>query len=118
MRTLEQGLSPLQQAALQAHLAQVEARLLQVLDHLPFTPPPTPADPTQWRSLLDAAITAKQTLQMIYVSAGRNLTTQRLIDPYWIEEQHGVPYLRAYCHSAGTVLTFRLDRIQALQPVT
>jgi predicted DNA-binding transcriptional regulator YafY len=37
-----------------------------------------------------------------------------LIDPYWIEEQHGIPYLRAYCHSAGAVLTFRLDRIEAL----
>lgn len=117
IRTLEQALTPLQQAALTAHLAQLEARLLQLLDHLPLTAPPTPTDPAQWRPILDAAITAQQTLQMHYFSAGRNLTTQRLIDPYWLEEQHGVPYLRAYCHSAGSVLTFRLDRIQSLASI-
>jgi hypothetical protein len=113
-QTLEQTLSPVQQAALAAHLAQVTAQLQQVLDHLPSTPPPTPTDPAQWRPVLLAAIAAKTTLAMRYFSAGRNLTTDRLIDPYWIEEQHGIPYLRAYCHSAGAVLTFRLDRIEAL----
>lgn len=117
LRPLAARLSPLQQAALQAHLAQLEARLRQLFDHLPFMPPPEPSNPAQWRPLLAAASAAKQTLRMIYYSAGRNLPTQRLIDPYWIEEQHGVPYLRAYCHSAGTVLTFRLDRIQALEEV-
>ena len=111
---LTQALSPGQQAAATAHLAQLEARLRQLLDHLPFTPPPAPTDPEQWRPLIAAAIAAQTPLQMRYFSAGRNLTTDRLIDPYWIEEPHGIPYLRAYCHSAGAVLTFRLDRIEAL----
>ena len=111
---LTQALSPGQQAAVTAHLAQLEARLRQILDHLPLTPPPAPTDPKQWRPLFAAAIAAQTPLQMRYFSAGRNLTTDRLIDPYWIEEQHGIPYLRAYCHSAGAVLTFRLDRIEAL----
>ncbi|MCE7985714.1 MAG: WYL domain-containing protein [Caldilinea sp. CFX5] len=114
VRLLTQSLSPGQQAAVTAHLAQLEDRLRQLLDHLPFTPPPTPTDPEQWRPLVAAAIAAKTPLQMRYFSAGRNLTTDRLIDPYWIEEAHGIPYLRAYCHSAGAVLTFRLDRIEAL----
>ena len=111
---LTQALSPGQQAAVTAHLAQLEARLRQILDHLPLTPPPKPTDPDQWRPLIAAAIAAQTPLQMRYFSAGRNLTTDRLIDPYWIEEPHGIPYLRAYCHSAGAVLTFRLDRIEAL----
>jgi hypothetical protein len=80
-QTLEQTLSPVQQAALAAHLAQVTAQLQQVLDHLPSTPPPTPTDPAQWRPVLLAAIAAKTTLAMRYFSAGRNLTTDRLIDP-------------------------------------
>jgi len=111
------SLSPTQQAVLQAQAAQMHQHLLTLLDNLAFTPPPHPSDPAQWREQLIVAIDTGVRLQLVYFSAGRNLTTQRLIDPYWIEEHHTIPYLRAYCHSAGRVLTFRLDRIAALEPV-
>jgi hypothetical protein len=107
-------LSPAQQAVLQAQARQLHEQLLDLLDNLPFTPPPQPSDPAQWRLPIAQAIDAGQKLLITYFSAGRNLTTQRLVEPYWIEEHRGVPYLRAYCHSAGRVLTFRLDRIASL----
>lgn len=117
LTALFQQWTPAQQAVLHVYLAQLQEALVRLLDQLPFTPPPTPSDPAQWRPVIAQAIAANANLQMRYFTAGRNLTTQRLVEPYWIEERHGVPYLRAYCHSAGNVLTFRLDRIEALQPV-
>jgi len=110
-------LSSSQQAVAQSQLSVLYNSLLTLLDNLPFTPPPNPTDPAQWRPLIAAASQAKQHLQMTYFSAGRNLSTQRVVEPYWIEEHHHTPYLRAYCHNAGRILTFRLDRIQALGPV-
>ncbi len=115
-------LSPAQQAAAQTQLQQIKQHLLELLDSLPYTPPLTPTDPETWRPLLQAALAAGQNnggqnVELIYFSAGRNLTTRRLVQPYWLEEHHGVTYLRAYCHQAGRVLTFRLDRIQGLEIV-
>ncbi|HHW84884.1 MAG TPA: WYL domain-containing protein, partial [Chloroflexi bacterium] len=105
---------PWQQALLQAQYERLIDLLADLLDNLPFTPPPTPTDPAQWQAIIHTAIEQKQPLQITYFSAGRNLSTQRRIEPYWIEERRGIPYLRAYCHSAARVLTFRLDRIQAI----
>ena len=107
-------LAPPEQAALHAQLAQVEEDLRAALDQFPYTPPPQPTDPAVWRPLIIQAIDSQARLQMTYFTAGRNLTTSRLVEPYWLEEVRGVPYLRAYCHSAGRVLIFRLDRIEAL----
>jgi hypothetical protein len=111
------SLSPREQAQLQQQLTTLHERLLAVLDHLPWTPPPTPSDPAQWRPLIDQAVQTGERLQMRYVSAGRNLLTQRLVDPYWVETHQDVAYLLAYCHQAGRVLTFRLDRVAGLEVV-
>jgi hypothetical protein len=110
------SLPPAQQAVLHAQATHLHESLLNLLDNLPYTPPPHPSDPEQWRQPIRAAIEQGQRLTIIYFSAGRNLTTRRLVEPYWIEEPRGTPYLRAYCHSAGRVLTFRLDRIFDLSP--
>ncbi|HHY57619.1 MAG TPA: WYL domain-containing protein [Chloroflexi bacterium] len=109
---------PWQQALLQAQYERLVEHLADLLDNLPFTPPPTPTDPATWQALIHTAIEQKQSLQITYFSAGRNLLTQRRIEPYWLEEHRGVLYVRAYCHSAARVLTFRLDRIQALEAVS
>lgn len=107
-----------QQAVLQAQADQVHEHLLALLDNLPFTPPPQPTDPEQWHPVIRQAIAAEQRLQITYFSAGRNITTRRLLDPYWLEEYRNISYLRAYCHSAGRVLTFRLDRIAEMEIVS
>jgi hypothetical protein len=109
------GLADEHKALLHAQLQQLHDHLLDLLDHLPFTPPPHPTDPAHWRAAIDQAIADKRPLELTYFSAGRNLTTRRRVDPYWVEERRGVPYLRAYCHSAGRVLTFRLDRIEGIK---
>lgn len=102
------------QATLAAQRQVMAEQLSSLLDNLPFTPPLEPSDPDNWIPIIDAALEQKQPLQMRYFSAGRNLTTHRRVEPYWREEHRGIAYLRAYCHSAGRVLTFRLDRVEAL----
>lgn len=108
-------LTPLQQAAVQAQQTALLEHLADLLDALPFTPPPSPTDPEQWRGRLETAIARRASLLLTYVSAGRNLTTRRRVEPHWIETRRGSLYLRAYCYNAGRVLTFRLDRILAIE---
>jgi hypothetical protein len=115
---LGQAMGALAQARLESAFAQLECRLLDLLDGRMQTLPPAPSDPGQWMAPLQAAIEAEGTVQIDYFTAGRNLLTRRTIQPYWLEERRGVGYVRAYCHSAERVLVFRLDRIQALQAAT
>lgn len=114
LHTLYHQLPPAQQALLQSQLTQLQARLLDLLDAFPFTPPPAPSDPAQWTALIQQTIATDGHLQMTYFSAGRNLLTHRLIKPFWLTERGGVLYLVAECHQTNRVLTFRLDRIQSL----
>ncbi|MEZ4866035.1 MAG: hypothetical protein R3C14_32265 [Caldilineaceae bacterium] len=79
-------LAPPEQAALHAQIAQLEEQLRTAFDQLPFTPPPQPTDPAVWRPLIIQAIDSQARLQMTYFTAGRNLTTSRLVEPYWLEE--------------------------------
>lgn len=113
--TLFAQLSSAQQTVLQAWQLQIEERFASLLDGVAATPPPTPSDPARWRLLLESAIAAETPLAMGYFSAARNLLTRRVVEPYWIEERHATLYLRAYCHTAGRALTFRLDRIHSLE---
>ena len=114
LATLWQHLSRDEQAILSAQSDLMEAALRSLLDGFASTPAPSPSDPEQWLPRLNEAIATEQTLAITYFTAGRNLLTRRMIQPYWIEEHRGVAYVRAYCHSAERVLTFRLDRIQSL----
>ncbi len=117
LQALYTTLSSTTQATLAAQRQIMAEQLGALLDNLPFTPPLEPSDPAAWIPLIDAALAKQQLLQMSYFTAGRNLTTHRLVEPYWRETHRGVDYLRAYCHSAGHVLTFRLDRIETLEKV-
>ncbi len=109
------ALPPLQQAVVQAQWETLRAAFLAALDGQTYAPPPQPSDPQRWRPLIEAAVAAGRPLTMRYFTAGRNVVTERTVTPYWIEERHGLPYLRADCHLAGRVRLFRLDRIQHLE---
>lgn len=113
-----QQIDPATQAVVQSQFHALHAALQQLLDGYHLMPPTLPSlfanDLAALRQQFEQAISAKQLVQIRYYTAGRNLVTVRLIEPYWLEERHGIAYLRAYCHSAGAVLTFRLDRIEAL----
>lgn len=107
-------LPPAQQAVVQAQWQTLRSDLQTALDGHTFAPPPAPGDPARWQPMIAAAIAAGRPLTFTYFTAGRNVLTRRTVTPYWIEKQHGIPYLRADCHLAGRVRLFRLDRIQDL----
>ncbi|RME62601.1 MAG: WYL domain-containing protein, partial [Caldilineae bacterium] len=110
------SLPPAEQAGLAAQLQQIEADLADLLDGFVFTPPPQPTEPDRWLPMIRQAVDGGDLLEMDYFVAGRNLLTHRVVQPHFLEEREGRFYMRAYCHSAGRVLRFRLDRIQALGP--
>lgn len=114
---LRQQLSPQEQAVVQSQFEHYAAQLAQIFDGYHLLPPMIPelyeVDTAAIAQQIEGAIAANEALSIHYYTASRNLLTERRIEPYWIEERHGRRYLRAYCHSAGHVLTFRLDRIHS-----
>ncbi|MBI3961038.1 MAG: WYL domain-containing protein [Chloroflexi bacterium] len=109
------ALPPVQQATLQAQLIRIQSDLADLLDGLVFAPPPHPTDPQRWLPLIEEALETKRDLEMTYFTAGRNLLTQRRVEPHWVTSAHPTPQLIAYCHSAGAMRTFNLDRICELR---
>lgn len=73
------------------------------------------ADP----DVLDAvrrATDAGQRLRIDYYSFGRDERTEREVDPLRLSARDGHWYLRAWCHRAGGVREFRVDRIDTAVP--
>lgn len=70
-------------------------------------------------SLLDDVQRATEQIEQIEIthySAARDTTSRRVVDPISVFNDAGRWYLEAYCHQAEKVLTFRVDRIEALRP--
>ena len=61
--------------------------------------------------VLNEAIAGHRDVHIIYGSATRDEVTERDIEPLRITSEDGRTYVEAYCRSAGSVRTFRLDRI-------
>lgn len=57
----------------------------------------------------------REQVEIVYYSATRDATSARVVDPMSVFNDAGHWYLEAYCHSATKVLTFRVDRIEALR---
>ncbi len=53
-------------------------------------------------------------IEITYYSANRDATSSRVVDPISVFNDAGHWYLEAYCHSTEKVLTFRVDRIEAV----
>jgi proteasome accessory factor C len=66
------------------------------------------ADPV--RGALDRG----RALRMTYYTAGRDATTERVVDPIRLLVADGNGYLEAWCRRVAGVRLFRLDRIDAL----
>ena len=62
------------------------------------------------------AVAARETVEVDYYSASRDEETTRAIDPLAVFTDAGHWYVNAYCHRADAVLTFRVDRVNALVP--
>ena len=53
-------------------------------------------------------------IEIQYYSAGRDAVSTRVVDPMSVFNDAGHWYLEGYCHKAERVLTFRVDRIEAV----
>jgi proteasome accessory factor BC len=63
-----------------------------------------------------AAIGSGAQLHLKYFSPQRDAVSERDVDPLRLYSLDNTWYLEAYCHSAGGLRNFRLDRIEALEP--
>lgn len=62
-----------------------------------------------------AAVAAHRRLHLTYVVPSRDETTERDVDPMRVLTMDGNWYLEGWCHRAGDVRLFRLDRVAAVQ---
>lgn len=63
---------------------------------------------------LRGALERRRALRLTYYTAGRDATTERIVDPLRLVVASGRAYLEAWCRHAAAVRMFRLDRIDAL----
>lgn len=63
-----------------------------------------------------AAADAGRALEIDYLSGSRDELTTRVIEPAQVATIDGHWYLDAYCHRAGDMRRFRVDRIGAVRP--
>ena len=64
---------------------------------------------------VQSATEGVEQIEITYYSAARDATSNRVVDPISVFNESGHWYLEGYCHSAKKVLTFRVDRIEALR---
>ena len=62
------------------------------------------------------AIAGGRQLHLTYFSAQRDSMSERDVDPLRLYSLDNTWYFEAYCHSAGGLRNFRLDRIEGLAP--
>jgi len=71
-----------------------------------------------WAPILDSlrrCVARRRQVRLMYQSF-RQEVTERLVDPYALALQWGNWYLAGYCHLRGELRTFRVDRIQKVDP--
>lgn len=68
------------------------------------------SDP-QVLATLRQAVRERRRVHLDYWSYGRDTRSERDVDPYLVQADHGALYLLAHCHRAGGERRFRVDRI-------
>jgi len=63
---------------------------------------------------LARAIRERRPVRLVYAGASRDEVTERVVEPVEIVRHGGRSYLAAWCRSAGSQRTFRLDRIRSV----
>ena len=77
---------------------------------------PEPDASTNWLETLRRAARDGRPVWMRYQSSGRARAEERLVDPYALAQRWGWTYLVGYCHLREGLRSFRLDRIETLEP--
>jgi proteasome accessory factor C len=67
------------------------------------------------RGQLEDATRRGRQVRLTYYVPARDQESERVVDPHGVVSHHGVDYLDAWCHSAGALRLFRLDRIHEAQ---
>ncbi len=91
-------------------LARAVAKLDAVLGHRAVA---VDLDEPPLLSEVRAAIERRESAEIEYYAATRDELTTRRVDPYVVYGRDGRWYLDAWCHVAGDVRHFRVDRIRA-----
>jgi hypothetical protein len=102
------------------HLEHQAQRILEVVSSAirgrdAFFPPCTPVS-REVINLVTDAIEQETTLEISYQSLADYQPRPRCVSPLRLEQKGSLYYLHAYCYRAERNLTFRLDRVHALQP--
>ena len=74
-----------------------------------------PADPAPALGLVRQALDETRRIWIRYYTASRDQVTERTVDPLRLLVTDGHAYLEAYCHLAGAIRHFRVDRIEEVQ---
>lgn len=108
-------LSPSTRTIIQQAAKQTIEQLKQVIDGYPARRLQGIGLPQeQSLPIIQQAINISQDLQITYWSAGRNVRTERQIEPQQLQWRGKTAYLIAHCHQAQAERKFRLDRIEEL----
>ena len=71
-------------------------------------------DPGIWQNL-ETACRKKRSVKINYYTAGRNASSERVMDPYILHFSRGNPIVTGYCHNRKEPRWFRVDRIKSLE---
>lgn len=72
---------------------------------------------TSFRAVIEGAIAHRRSLSLQYRSPVRDQIAMREVDPLSLRTEKSNIYLVAYCHNAGAIREFRLDRVTDVQEV-
>lgn len=67
---------------------------------------------------LSLALEEHAPVRILYHGVGRAKATERIVEPMGLVNERGSWYLEAFCRSAGTLRTFRIDRIREATALT
>jgi proteasome accessory factor C len=78
---------------------------------------PFPPYPEDGLPVAESLALIRQALEMDYYTAGRDVLTHRVVEPYRLEQRGQVRYLVGFCRRAQAERVFRLDRICSIVKV-
>jgi hypothetical protein len=95
---------------------ETQRRLRDAIDgYTPFPAPLPDIDHAAIRTAVERALEKRDSLEIVYHTAGRGERTRRVVDPLRLEERGGAAYLIAYCHLRRAERVFRIDRIERIE---
>jgi proteasome accessory factor C len=95
-------------------LAKVEAAAGAAAEPADLVEVALEGDPEVLAAVREALATGRA-LRMTYWSAGRDATTERVVDPWQVFTVGGRHYLEAWCRYAESARTFHLGRVQQIE---